>query len=84
MADATADPFEMTETERFMFDLNGFLVVPGFLTPEEVDALNAAFDAMWDDRRVGSGAPKRAGYDQFYGMLEWPQPHCQVRALPVF
>ena len=31
--------------ERFLFDLNGFLVLRGILSPEEVAAANAAIDA---------------------------------------
>lgn len=69
---------EMSEMEKFMFDLQGYLIVPGFLAPQEVDAINAAFDANWHLRRVGADATKRQGYDQFYGMLEWEQPHCQI------
>ena len=40
-------PTEMSETEKFMWDLQGFLTVDGFLSPGEVDALNGAFDANW-------------------------------------
>jgi len=75
-------PNEMSDTEKFMFDLQGYLIVPGFLTADEVQAINDAFDANWHLRRVGAEATKRQGYDQFYGMLEWEQPHCQIfRAL---
>ena len=38
----------MTDREKYLFDLQGFLVVKEFLTPVEVDRLNAAFDANWD------------------------------------
>ena len=34
----------MTEKELFLFDLNGFVVIEGALTPEEVAAGNAAID----------------------------------------
>lgn len=37
-------PIEMTEDERYLFDLNGFLIVRGVLTPEEVEEANAAID----------------------------------------
>jgi ectoine hydroxylase-related dioxygenase (phytanoyl-CoA dioxygenase family) len=37
-------PLEMTEDERYLFDLNGFLIVRGVLTPEEVAAANRAID----------------------------------------
>ena len=38
----------MNETEKFLFDLQGFIVVREFLSNEEVVALNNAFDANWD------------------------------------
>ena len=34
----------MTDTERYLFDLNGFLVVRGVFSPGEVAAANAAID----------------------------------------
>lgn len=76
---AAADfPDEMSDTEKFMFDLQGYLHVPAFLSVEELKAINDAFDANWHLRRVGAEATKRQGLDQFYGMLEWQQPHCQI------
>jgi hypothetical protein len=39
---------EMTDHEKFLFDVQGFLVIPGFLTPAEVDQLNQAVDANAD------------------------------------
>ena len=33
-----AHPGPLTDTERFMFDVTGYLVIPDALTPEEVDA----------------------------------------------
>ena len=44
---------EMTEREKFLFDLQGFLVVRDFLTDEEVKALNEAFDANVDEEAEG-------------------------------
>jgi len=38
-------PIEMTEDERYLFDLNGYLIVRGVLSPAEVEAANAAIDA---------------------------------------
>ena len=35
---------EMTEDERYLFDLNGYIIVRGVLTPEEVKMANAAID----------------------------------------
>jgi hypothetical protein len=37
-------PVEMTEDERYMFDLNGFIVVRGVLSPEQVNEANAVID----------------------------------------
>jgi len=34
----------MTEDERYLFDLNGFLIVRGVLTPDEVKEANQAID----------------------------------------
>lgn len=73
----------MDEREKFLFDLQGFLVVRGMLTAAEVKALNEAFDANLDKRRddpnhAPDGAtygPKRRGI--FTGMLTWQKPWCQ-------
>jgi ectoine hydroxylase-related dioxygenase (phytanoyl-CoA dioxygenase family) len=37
-------PAEMSERERYLFDLNGYIVIPNVLTPDEVTAANAAID----------------------------------------
>ena len=51
---AAVDPLEvaseMDDSEKFMFDLNGFLTIEGFLNQDEVARLNAGFDANWDQR----------------------------------
>ena len=72
-------PVEMSERDKFMLDMNGYLVIPGFLTEQEVSSLNASFDANWERRVRGAenAAGKRRGFDQFHGMLSWPLPHSQ-------
>ena len=40
---------EMSEREKFLLDLQGFLHVKDFLTPGEVQALNQAVDANVDE-----------------------------------
>ena len=40
----------MNDREKFLFDLQGFLKVEGFLSTDEVQVLNEAFDANWDKR----------------------------------
>ena len=40
---------EMDEREKFLLDLQGFLQVEGFLTAEELRALNEAVEANVDE-----------------------------------
>jgi len=72
----------MNDNEKFLFDLQGFLKVPDFLTAAEVQALNEAFDANEDKRgedgnsNSGEGealSGKKRGI--FHGMLAWEKPH---------
>lgn len=37
-------PKEMTEDERYIFDLNGYLIIRGVLTPKEIQEANKAID----------------------------------------
>lgn len=37
-------PTEMSEDERYLFDLNGYVIVRGVLTPEQVEEANAMID----------------------------------------
>ncbi len=73
----------MTDREKFLFDLQGFLVVEDVLTAIEVKALNDAFDANGDKKRDDGNShpdgdtfgPLKRG--MFSGMLSWDQPWCQ-------
>ena len=38
----------MTDEERFLFDLQGFLIVKGVLSDAELRVLNAAVDEKFD------------------------------------
>lgn len=74
----------MTEREKYLYDINGYLVVPDFLTPEEVDRMNAAFDANRDKMKEDGnsntgGSPALAGHKRglFDGMLAWEHPWCE-------
>ena len=75
----------MSEREKYLFDLQGFFVVKGFLSADEVNALNEALDANVDKRTDhGRGDLKGtpidgefAPYRHFNGMLTWEQPWCQ-------
>jgi hypothetical protein len=74
----------MTDREKYLYDIQGFLVVREFLTPQEVDRLNAAFDANRDRMREDGnsntgGSPTLAGHKRGYfdGMLAWEHPWCE-------
>lgn len=68
------EPAEMSDKEKFLFDLQGFLAIPSFLSEGEVAALNASFEANWGKRGDCHQTP---AYDEFGGMLTWEQPYCQ-------
>jgi ectoine hydroxylase-related dioxygenase (phytanoyl-CoA dioxygenase family) len=38
-------PTSMSEAERYLFDLNGYLIIRNVLTPDQIAAANAAIDA---------------------------------------
>ena len=42
----------MTEYEKYLFDLNGYVLVPGALTPAQVDAMNEAIDHHRDQIHI--------------------------------
>lgn len=71
---------EMTDRERYLFDVQGFLVIEGVLSDAEVETLNAAVDAnadriqTCDESIMGSttlGGDKRR---QYTGLLTWERP----------
>jgi ectoine hydroxylase-related dioxygenase (phytanoyl-CoA dioxygenase family) len=85
-------PTVMSDAERYLFDLNGFLIVRNVLTPEEVAAANAAIDAR-ADRAVERTAPalrNAAPGSTLYGtgpgrqdlgqLLEWGREDSRVFA----
>ncbi len=77
----------MNEHEKYLFDLNGYLVVENVLTPDEVALCNEAIDRHADDihERVGdlslSGGSKTlegiTGRGDLGGMLGWEKPWCE-------
>ena len=79
--------------DRYLFDLNGFLVLRGVFSEEQVSAANKAIDAHIDGMHertgklmvanaygVKGGALKGDGTGRFDlgGMLSWPSPHRDV------
>ncbi len=75
--------FQISEEEKYTFDLQGFLVVPGVLTVNEVAAANAALDHYRDQVKpradsTSGGAVGFVGKSrrlELTGMLGWPEPH---------
>ena len=80
----------MGEREKYLFDLQGFLLVKGFLSTAEVKALNESLDANLDKRgEYGKpnvlsgqwqGRPLEGQFSPFRhysGMLTWQPPWCQ-------
>ena len=84
----------MTEYEKYLFDLNGYLVVDDILSPALLDALNAsidqhmAADAPLAPTGLNSGSEQLSGTHgrQTFSGLNWPAPWCdpfhQLMALP--
>ena len=80
---------ELSDRDKFMLDLQGFLVIRHAMSPAAVAAANAAIDAVWDGgeyvdgggttlpcRQGGVSGPEERYYSSMYGALEWPKPHC--------
>ena len=78
----------MTDEENYYFDLRGYLVVRGVLTPDQIAAGNNAivhFEEQISTRSVDEGGLARGsaalsgarGRRELGGMLGWPAPHRQ-------
>ena len=75
----------MNEDERYLFDLNGYLVFRGVLGEQEVSTLNAAIDHHADqmtemDRSLAGNSSALAGTSHrldMGGMLAWDRPWCE-------
>src|SRR5205823_7751477 len=63
----------LTEQEKYLFDLQGYLVVPNALDAGEVAALNA----IMDDRLARDVSPD-AHTHRFGRLLEWGQPYLDL------
>ena len=76
----------MNADEKYLFDLNGYLVIKNVLTPEEVVLANEAIDKHSDQARVrprdqtlDGGSPElkgEQGRGELGGMLGWEEPWC--------
>ena len=56
----------MTEQERYLFDLQGFLVVPNALSRATIDQLNCTMDA-----KIAESCPIDMRTHRFVGLLRW-------------
>lgn len=88
---ATSAAYEFTPEQKYLFDLNGFIVIRGVLSAEEVAAAHAAIDAHTAEfkeradkalRNTRDGTPlagdgKTPRLD-LGGMLGWQKPHCNI------
>ena len=73
----------MNADEKYLFDLNGYLVIKNVLTPEEVALANAAIEKHSNQGRVRSrdqaldgGSPElkgEQGRGELGGMLHWEE-----------
>ena len=76
----------MNADEKYLFDLNGYLVIKNVLTPEEVAIANEAIDRHSEhghirsrDQALDGGSPKlkgEQGRGELSGMLHWEEPWC--------
>lgn len=75
----------MTNREKYLYDLQGFLVVKGFMTGAEVKAANDSLNAN-EDKRAEFGPPhqtaealkgKWASNRGYPDLLSWPKPWCE-------
>ena len=75
----------MNDDERYLFDLNGYLIVEGVLSADEVARCNAAIDHHSDqlsaiERSLAGASEALAGTSRrrdLGGMLQWEQPWCE-------
>ncbi len=59
----------MTEHERYLLDLQGFLVIPNALSGHEIASINSVIDS-----RIDAEVQAEANTHRFVGLLSWGQP----------
>ena len=77
----------MNADEKYLFDLNGYLVIKDVLTPEEVALANEAIDKHSHlgrirppEQTLDGGSPELSGTEgrgELGGMLGWEEPWCE-------
>jgi ectoine hydroxylase-related dioxygenase (phytanoyl-CoA dioxygenase family) len=76
---------DLTEREVYLFDVQGWLVIPGIIESSLLKAINDALDANQDrcgeeSEDLVEGSKALAGEHRrrnCWGMLQWPHPHCE-------
>ena len=74
----------MDATEKYLFEVHGYLVIEGALSPEEVAAANAAIDHHAEQIGIrpndlaheSETLKGTQGRGDLGGMLTWDKPHC--------
>ena len=74
----------MDATEKYLFEVHGYLVIEGALSPTEVAAANAAIDHHADQIGIrpndlaheSETLKGTQGRGDLGGMLTWDKPHC--------
>ena len=59
----------MTDHQRYLFDLQGYVVIPDALSPDHVRELNALMDA-----RIAADCDADMRTHRWVGMLDWGEP----------
>ena len=60
----------MNDHERYMFDLQGYLVVPGALSPEKIAQLNSVLD-----EHIAAECPTDMSTHRFEHLLDWSKDY---------
>jgi len=80
----------LTEEQRFIFDLEGFVVIKGVFSKDEIEAANAAVDRHKEDMKERQGELRntkagtslsgdgKTGRRDLGGMLAWPEGDREV------
>ncbi len=76
----------MTEAEKYLFDVHGYIVIEGALSPEQVAEANAAIDHHAESIQIrpndlanlSTTLVGKTGRGDLSGMLTWGKPHCDV------
>lgn len=76
----------MTDEERYLFDLTGYLIVEGLLSAEELKEANEAIDRrnVWEERKQRAEGPHNNALKVHIGpLLDWGEPFRRLMKHPV-